>query len=182
MIPHYNCCSFHSTLIPARTCGQIMISRSHTAQDSLGNEIWLYDVIVHPSFTFELHLTSDSTMWPWNPQKDNVACKLLYFNYIFTTRQRSWGKVMFSVVSVCSQEGGSHVNITHDTLDLTVHAFPRPPRHQTWESPRPHPPGPLNIRHGTLLAPSPKASDIWWPLKNVRLASRRYVSYWNVFL
>ena len=44
--------------------------------------------------------------------------------YIFTTHQRSCGKVMFSVLSVwlagCSQGDGSHVTITHYALDLTV--------------------------------------------------------------
>ena len=43
---------------------------------------------------------------------------------IFAARQRSWGQVMFSVMSVRhSVHRGSHVIITHDTLDLTVHPF-----------------------------------------------------------
>ena len=41
----------------------------------------------------------------------------------FATRQRSCGKLMFSVVSVCSQ-GRSHVTITHDALDITIHGLP----------------------------------------------------------
>ena len=58
-------------------------------------------------------------------------------------RQRSCGKVMFSVVSVCSQgkRGG-------------VPMLPLPIMH--WNSL--YIPPPLDIRHGT-----PPASDIWWP-------------------
>ena len=65
-----------------------------------------------------------------------------------TTRQRSYGKVTFSVVSVShSVRRGCHVTITHNTLNLTVqkHSIPRsiPPLdmapHCT-ENPWPQPP------------------------------------------
>ena len=42
-------------------------------------------------------------------------------NYtLITGSQRRCGKVLFSVMSVCSQGWGSHVTITHDALDFTV--------------------------------------------------------------
>ena len=40
-------------------------------------------------------------------------------------RKRSCGKVMFSVVPVCPQEKGSHVTITHATLDF-MYRLPNP--------------------------------------------------------
>ena len=40
------------------------------------------------------------------------------------SRQRSCGKIMFSVVSVCP--GGPHVTTTHDALDLTVQGTAQP--------------------------------------------------------
>ena len=45
-----------------------------------------------------------------------------------TACQRSFGKVMFSLVSVSPRGGGggSHVTITPNTLDLTVQALIRP--------------------------------------------------------
>ena len=52
---------------------------------------------------------------------------------IITTRHRSCGKVMFSVVSIClytGQKAGSHVTIACDTLDFTVqglHTLPPSP-------------------------------------------------------
>ena len=54
----------------------------------------------------------------------NNCQKVTWFDVI-TTRQRSCGKVMFSVVyacqSVCSQvRSGSHLTIMHSSLDLTV--------------------------------------------------------------
>ena len=93
--------------------------------------------------------------------------------FMFTTRQRSWEKVMFSVMSVCSW--GSHGTITHDASDLTVQssqhvALPLPPL--TWDL----------IGQGTSLlvissgydwrpvqtcslqAPS---AEIWWLLKHI---------------
>ena len=58
-------------------------------------------------------------------------------------------------LSLCPQGGGSHVSITHEELDLTVHA----------------PPPFLDIRPLTTPGPTPghghytgelPASDIWW--------------------
>ena len=59
----------------------------------------------------------------------------------FYRRQRSCGKVIFSVVSICQSfcpQGGSHVTITHDTLHCTG---------STVQGPKPLP---------------PSARDIWW--------------------
>ena len=51
---------------------------------------------------------------------------------IITTRLRRCGKVMFSVVSVCSQEReGSHVAITDDASVPTIQG-PHCPRYITW--------------------------------------------------
>ena len=49
--------------------------------------------------------------------KENNS-SITYFEY-FTTRQRSCGKVIFSVMSVI-MFGGSHVTIIHDALELTI--------------------------------------------------------------
>ena len=76
---------------------------------------------------------------------------------------------------ILSLQGGPHVMITHDALDLTVQSPPSsgppPPRRQTWDHPPPA------IRHGTPSATSggqhwgllktcsvedPRC-DIWWP-------------------
>ena len=45
---------------------------------------------------------------------------------LISARQRSCGKVMFSVVCVCHSicPQGSHVTITYDALDLTVQGPP----------------------------------------------------------
>ena len=49
---------------------------------------------------------------------------MLVIPFFITTRQRSFGKVMFSDVSVCLFTGSSYITITHDVLDLTVEAPP----------------------------------------------------------
>ena len=65
--------------------------------------------------------------------------------------KRSCGKVMFSVVCVCSQGGGCYVTITHDALVLTVQAGTRqPPPCIATPSPQPVPP----------------SADLWWILKH----------------
>ena len=76
------------------------------------------------------------------------------------TAQRSFGKALFSAMSVCLFTGeGSHVTINHDALDLTVQVPPPNPR-LTWDltvrgypQPQPPPPdtGPFPSRHGTSL-------------------------------
>ena len=51
----------------------------------------------------------------------------------FTARQRSCGKVMFSLAFVCLQgRGGPHVTITHDALDLTVQPTHPPAYDISW--------------------------------------------------
>ena len=72
---------------------------------------------------------------------------------LVTARQRSCGKVMFSVVSVFPVgEGGSHVTIARAALDLTVQArTPDMGPHRTG-TPSPVPPdiGPHRSKHGTM--------------------------------
>ena len=58
--------------------------------------------------------------------------------YIFTVRQQSCGKVMFSrvcpsVSQTSLSTGRSHVIITYDALDLTLQAPCPLTRHQTWD-------------------------------------------------
>ena len=69
---------------------------------------------------------------------------------MITARQQSYVKVMFLLVSDCSQGVGTvlHVTITLDTLDLPV----QPPPTQPWP--------PSDIRHGTPTLVPPPASDI----------------------
>ena len=71
---------------------------------------------------------------------------------MITDGQRSYGKVMFSVESVCLSTGGggSHVTITHDALTSLYSPPARLPSYlQTWD----------------LAIPGPRplpASNIWW--------------------
>ena len=119
--------------------------------------------------------------------------------WIITTRQRSCGKVMFSVMSVHGG-GGSPMWCTDAlALDLTVQHPPRslgPAPLDIGTSLYSDPPGPSPSRHG----------DIWWPrlktcsnlftwgsphppllapgIENAHTVSANgwYVSYWNAFL
>ena len=91
--------------------------------------------------------------------------------WIFTTRQRSCGKVMFSVMSVCWR--GSHMAITHDVLDLTEQGPQPSPDMElhctgTPLNMGPHykdPPVPalLDMEPYCTWTPSHAASDILWP-------------------
>ena len=54
--------------------------------------------------------------------KNNPRITLTFW-FMFTIRQQTCGKAMFSVMSVClsfQSAGRSRVTITHDALDLTV--------------------------------------------------------------
>ena len=77
-----------------------------------------------------------------------VESSVSYQN-IFTTRQRSCGKVIFSQMSVFFSQGvwrGPHVTITHNASELTVQAQPPPPPPQIWDVRTPlGPPHPLVI-------------------------------------
>ena len=80
-------------------------------------------------------------------------------------------------MSICSLGGP----ITADALDLTIQG----PYPWTWDITVQELPPPTGRRHivaktGDLL--KPRSSDIWWLLKYVLFASRRYSSYWNAFL
>ena len=80
------------------------------------------------------------------------------FTDFVTARQRSWGKVMFSFVSVCSQ-GGPHVTITIWCIGPHYAGTPGstpPPGHQTWDP--------------------PSATDIWWP--SLETCSKLFI--WNL--
>ena len=58
---------------------------------------------------------------------------------------------MFSLTSACSQGGGSHVTITHNTWDLTVQPPAPPP----------------NMGPHWTKDPLPTSADIWWLLKYI---------------
>ena len=65
---------------------------------------------------------------------------------------------MFSYVSVCqsvSPQGGPHVTITHDALDLTVWGSQSQPCPQTCDSPTPGPSPPWTSDMGCHSTPSP---------------------------
>ena len=116
---------------------------------------------------------------------------------IITTRHRSCGKVMFSVVSIClytGQKAGSHVTIACDTLDFTVqglHTLPPSPDMgphctghlppvllQRWNLIIQGPPFTLLVTSSghhcrsiqTCSYQDPHGADIWWVLKQVRSA------------
>ena len=64
---------------------------------------------------------------------------------VITSRQRSCGKAMFSVLSICPQ-GGFDVTINHNAL-ASLYSPPSPSLFRTWD------------RTGQ----GPSANDIWWP-------------------
>ena len=76
----------------------------------------------------------------------NISVVYIALWLVITTHQRSYGKVLFSVVSVRhsahSGGGGPHMAITYDALDLTVQDLPL----QTWDHP-----GPLLVTSGGPL-------------------------------
>ena len=95
--------------------------------------------------------------------KLHLTTNTLRSSVVFTTRQRSCGKVMFSVVSVCSRGEGFHVTITHDALDLTVQ--------ETCSNLKDWPPLPSEVTSG---------GDYW--TTHDCGAGGQYASYWKVFL
>ena len=100
------------------------------------------------------------------PHRHHIRSQQGLFRYLilFYCRRGSYGKVMFSVVSVCPSvilsTGGSHVTINHDALDLTTRVYI---------------PGPSHPRHGTSLYRNPRPP--WTCSKLYKRAS-----YWNAFL
>ena len=110
-----------------------------------------------------------------------------HFIWLVTDRQRSCGKVMFLLVSVClfmGREEVLNVTITHDTLDLTLQG--PSPRHQIWDYPPVLSSSASDIWWPSLETYSnffiwtptpPPSTDIWWP-KHIWLASGWYASYW----
>ena len=108
----------------------------------------------------------------------------VFSSCVFTARQRSCGKVMFSVVCVCHSDclskGDPHVTITHDALGLTVQdpPWPWPPTgYQIWD---PWPQTPLywhlvaNIVEtcsNLFTWGSPGSNTWWWPLKHIPFPS-----------
>ena len=113
---------------------------------------------------------------------------------IITTRQRSWGKVMFSLMSVCLYVNrGSPCH--HYTWCIGTHCTDSPlalapPRHQTWGLPYASPSYPgsdnwwpsLETCSNLFTWGPPNSTDIWWLPKHICIASGRYASYWNAFL
>ena len=122
---------------------------------------------------------------------------------VFTARHRSWGRIMFSVMSFrqlvilsmqvpmwslpwcigphCTGPAPSPDTGPHCTGTLWPHLI------KTWDPS--HQPCPqLVTSNGHSLRPVQTCSheaphtDIWWLLKHVWLASRQYVSYWSTFL
>ena len=119
---------------------------------------------------------------------------------IFTARQRSCGKVMFSVMSICLSMGGPHVTITHDALDLTIYepfsvygtsngSLPQPLLYIVQEPLAPAPPGmdkllqfgPHRTESNPHPPPSPTCPNLFI-IKHIWLASEQLTSYWNAFL
>ena len=129
---------------------------------------WTRGMTRRDSLTRQLTRSSTirtGTTVPGKPTRNSTEVSTVN---LFTVRQWSSEKVMFSVVSICLHGGGSHLNVIPDALDLTVEGSrglilsppdTRPPlRHLTWD---PCPSGHQSW-HPLPLATSP-ASDIWWP-------------------
>ena len=101
--------------------------------------------------------------------------------YVITACQRSFGKVMFSQVSVCSQRG-SHVTVTLDALVLAVQApiQTSDPGHDYpcyW-----HLVASIGDLFKLVHLRTPRSNIWYWPLKNEWFASGRYAFYWNAFV
>ena len=79
------------------------------------------------------------------------ACVHVCVRVCVTAWQRSFGKEMLSVVSVCIYiyPGGPHVTITHDALDITLQG---PSSLTPWTS---------DIGPASASAPHLSANDIW---------------------
>ena len=61
-----------------------------------------------------------------------ILAKFYFSVFIITARQRSFGKVIFSLVSVCSH-GSHHVTITHDAWCIDLRPSPAlPPARDIW--------------------------------------------------
>ena len=117
------------------------------------------------------------------------GCNMLYFCVYLYYRPRTKlleGNV-FTRVCLFTGEGGHHVAITHDALDVSVQALQVQAALWTsdvgslapclWH---------LVAIYGDLVhlrkPHPPSGTGIWWPPKHVWLASGWYTSYWNAFL
>ena len=161
---------------------KVRISPSHFCVDNVrgvSNYITLHNINI-------LQLKNWSVRWP-----------------IFTARQWSCGKVMFSYMclSVCQFTGQSHQTINHVALDLTVHGTllnrdplwlrPLP---WTWDLTGQGFPDPTLSRYGTSLDRWPSLFKLvhfrhahWcWHLVTIEAgtvsASGQYTSNWNTVL
>ena len=104
---------------------------------------------------------------------------------IITARQRSCGKVMFSLVSLCLFTGDPS---DHYLQCIGPHCTAPPPPTSDMGPPSSSPPGhhwrliPVpNLRVLIWGSNPPISTDIWWP-KHIWLASGWHASYWNAFL
>ena len=124
-------------------------------------------------------------MWLFNWQYHSDRSKWnLHINStsssLFTSRQRSCGKVMLSVVSVCLS---GHVTNTHDALNLTFHG----PQLWTWDFTVQGPPQyyPLDMEpHFQRLQPCPpqpvltSGGQDWRPVQLIHLRTPN--CYWHL--
>ena len=103
-----------------------------------------------------------------------------------TARQRSCGKVMFSVVSVHHSVHGGGFPCDHYPWCIRHHCSgPYPPSQAPpptillakiwWRSL-------VTCSNLFTWGPTSTSTYIWWPPKHVWFASGRYASYWNAFL
>ena len=116
-LPHYLSRAPHSTQRTLRSC---TLSVWYLGQECK-SVVWTLNTHTNSLFDYIGHSIIQSSLIC-------ISCTGQSASEIVTARQRSWGSLMFSRVSVCHNVegtvilsgGGSHVNITHNTLNLTV--------------------------------------------------------------
>ena len=104
-----------------------------------------------------------------NQITNKKLCIVKWQKVFFTARQRSCGKVMFSVVSVIMFRKGPHATITHD---------PQPPASPYRDLRGPY----CTLTHLGPTTPAPEHILNLFIMKHMRLVSGQLVSYRNAFL
>ena len=141
----------------------------------------------HQTVDFRISIETKSTV-----RTTKLQYVLITIVIILHTRELCNCSRTVQLFKNCSSGGGPHMTITHDALYLTVQA-PIPAHPSSWHLVAIT--GDLfKLVHWTCTGTPthqycstniwwlPTSTDIWWPLKHIRLVSGQYASYGNAFL